>query len=441
MSLPVLPGGWSYRPIKRVADLRFSSVDKHTLPDEEPVQLCNYLDVYRNERITAAIDFMSATATTSERKRFALAAGDVLLTKDSEDPLDIGIPACVVEPLPGVVCGYHLAMLRPLPKTMDGKFLHRTLTATGIRDQFFSKAVGVTRFALGLGEVGDSLVPVPPLRIQQTIAAFLDRKTAAIDALIAKKERQVELLQEKRQALITQAVTKGLDPNAPMRKVRAPWFDRVPAHWAVTVVKRTATPEANAFTDGDWIEAPFVTDAGIRLLQTGNIGIGRFKEQGFRYVSESTFRELGCTEVRPGDVLICRLDGPVGRACLAPDLGCRMITSVDNAILRPSREFDAGFLVYVLSSQPYLDWVGALCRVGGGHRFRISRSMLGEFELPAPPVAEQREIRYFLDRTCQSINGVMTTVGRHVELLREYRQALVSAAVTGKIEIPDEEAA
>lgn len=281
----------------------------------------------------------------------------------------------------------------------------------------------------------------PPLEKQRAIAAFLDRKTAAIDALIAKKERLIELLQEKRQALITQAVTKGLDPDVPLRTVPTPWFDRVPAHWKLTVVKRTAAPTANAFTDGDWIEAPFVTDSGIRLLQTGNVGIGRFKEQGFRYVSESTFRDLRCTEVHPGNVLICRLDGPVGRACLAPDLGCRMITSVDNAILRPSREFDAGFLVYALSSQLYLDWVGALCRVGGGHRFRISRSMLGEFEVPAPPLAEQQEIRSFLDRTCKRTDVVISRVGRHVELLREYRQALISAAVTGKIEIPAEEAA
>lgn len=300
---------------------------------------------------------------------------------------------------------------------------------------------GATVESLDMELVQDSVVCIPPVAKQRGIAAYLDRKTSPIDALIAKKGRLIELLQEKRQALIAQAVTKGLDPDVPLRTVPTPWFDRVPAHWKLTVVKRTAAPTANAFTDGDWIEAPFVTDSGIRLLQTGNVGIGRFKEQGFRYVSESTFRDLRCTEVHPGNVLICRLDGPVGRACLAPDLGCRMITSVDNAILRPSREFDAGFLVYALSSQLYLDWVGALCRVGGGHRFRISRSMLGEFEVPAPPLAEQQEIRSFLDRTCKRTDVVISRVGRHVELLREYRQALISAAVTGKIEIPAEEAA
>lgn len=336
-------------------------------------------------------------------------------------------------------CTSEMLVLRPhevLPE-----FLRFVLLADETIKLVDSSTYGVKMPRAEWDFVGRLVVPVPEKNRQRVIAAFLDRKTTAIDALIAKKERQIGLLGEKRQALITQAVTKGLDAKAPLRKVRAPWFDRVPSHWALTVVKRTAAPEASTFTDGDWIEAPFVTDAGIRLLQTGNIGIGRFKEQGFRYVSESTFRELRCAEVFPGDVLICRLDGPVGRACLAPDLGCRMITSVDNAILRPSREFDAGFLVYVLSSQPYLDWVGALCRVGGGHRFRISRSMLGDFELPAPPVTEQHEIRDFLDRTCQSIDVVMTTVAQHVELLREYRLALVSAAVTGKIEIPAEEAA
>ncbi len=86
------------------------------------------------------------------------------------------------------------------------------------------------------------------------------------------------------------------------------WFYRI---------KRCARPGRRAFTDGDWIESPYITENGVRLIQTGNVGIGRYKEQGFRYVSEETFTELACTEVDPNDVLICRLDGPVGRACLA----------------------------------------------------------------------------------------------------------------------------
>ena len=113
----------------------------------------------------------------------------------------------------------------------------------------------------------------------------------------------------------------------------------------------------------------------IRLIQTGNVGIGQSREQGFRYIDESSFDELRCTEIDPGDVLICRLADPVGRACLAPDLGVRMITSVDVCILKASEQFSETYLVFLLSCKRYLDYVESLVR--GGTRDRIRRSMRG----------------------------------------------------------------
>ncbi|MCA1771075.1 MAG: hypothetical protein LC652_14425, partial [Halomonas sp.] len=107
------------------------------------------------------------------------------------------------------------------------------------------------------------------------------------------------------------------------------WLGEVPAHWNVIPLRGTARQEPYSFTDGDWVESPFITDEGVRLIQTGNIGVGEYREQGFRYIAENTFEKLKCTEFRPNDVLICRLADPVGRACLAPDLDGRMITSVD----------------------------------------------------------------------------------------------------------------
>lgn len=297
-----------------------------------------------------------------------------------------------------------------------------------------------TQLNLNTDTVGSIRIAVPPSREQRALADFLDCKTAAIDALIAKKERLIELLQEKRQALITQAVTKGLDPNVPMKQSGIPWIGDVPSHWKVLAIKRSARPGRRTFTDGDWIETPYITEDGVRLIQTGNVGIGRYKEQGFRYVSSDTFRELRCTQVYPGDVLICRLDGPVGRACLAPDLGVKMITSVDNAILKPRADCDARYLVYVLSSPKYLDWVQVLCRVGGGFRFRVSRSMLGDIQIPLPPHAEQRQIADRLDLKTRRSLVIEDHLEVHCEKLREYRQALITAAVTGKMDVRKEAA-
>ena len=173
----------------------------------------------------------------------------------------------------------------------------------------------------------------------------------------------------------------------------------------------------------------------MRLIQTGNIGIGLYREQGFRYIDESSFDELRCTEVDPGDVLICRLADPVGRACLAPDLGVRMITSVDVCILKPSVRFSADYLAFLLRSKRYLSYVESLVR--GGTRDRISRSMLGAIKIPSPPAPEQLAIAAFLQEEIAAIDHSAASIATAVDRLREHRTALITAAVTGKIDVRD----
>jgi type I restriction enzyme S subunit len=278
-------------------------------------------------------------------------------------------------------------------------------------------------------------VYVPSVRDQGLIAAFLDRETAKIDALIAEQQRLIELLQEKRQAVISHAVTKGLNPDAPMKDSGVEWLGEVPEHWETTAVKHLARPGAKTFTDGDWIESPFITSEGVRLLQTGNVGIGVFKEQGYRYVSEDTFDALRCTAIEPNDVLICRLDGPVGRACLVPDLGVRMITSVDNAILKTADNVLPEYIVYLISSLPWLSWIDALCRVGGGFRLRVSRSQLGEIRVPLPQYEEQVALASMIKSGTATSNILSSQASLAISLLQERRSALISAAVTGQIDV------
>jgi len=283
--------------------------------------------------------------------------------------------------------------------------------------------------------VGSMPMAVPPSIEQPGIATFLDHETAKIDALISEQQRLIELLHEKRQAVISHAVTKGLNPDAPMKDSGIEWLGEVPEHWKVIAVKHLARNGPKTFTDGDWIEAPFITEDGVRLLQTGNVGVGIFKEQGFRYVSENTFEVLGCTAVVPGDVLICRLDGPVGRACLAPDLGSKMITSVDNAILKASGDVLAEYVVYLMSSVPWLSWIDALCRVGGGFRLRVSRSQLGEIRVPLPPYEEQVTVAAAIRSATEISKTLANQATFAISLLQERRSALISAAVTGQIDV------
>lgn len=254
-----VPEGWEVRRLKTIAEVRPSNVDKKSIDGQEAVLLCNYVHVYRNERITADMEFMPATATLSQIRDFQLRRGDVLATKDSETPDDIAVPALVDVEMEGLLCGYHLTLVRP-HETVSGPYLFRALQSVGVSDQFRLAANGVTRFGLPSAAFTEALFPSPPLAEQHVIAAFLDCETARIDTLVAKRERLLELLDEKRSALISRAVTKGLDPDVPMKDSGVAWLGEVPGGWEIRSIAMLARPYGKAFTDGDWVETPHITD-------------------------------------------------------------------------------------------------------------------------------------------------------------------------------------
>jgi len=269
-----IPEHWEVRRLRTLASVALSNVDKKSVEGQEPVQLCNYVDVYYNEHITNAVDFMPATATHEQVKRFALRIGDVLVTKDSESWTDIAVPSVVTEELNGVLCGYHLAVIRPFISTVEGHFLSHAFAAIGPRDQFQISANGITRYGLSGDAIQAGLFSIPPLAEQRAISVFLDRETAKIDALIAKKAKLIELLQEKRTALITQAVTKGLpstgsgqaSPNVPMKDSGVEWLGKIPAHWELCHLRRAVLK----FVDYRG-KTPEKAPNGIPLITAGNV--------------------------------------------------------------------------------------------------------------------------------------------------------------------------
>lgn len=206
-----IPEHWEARRLRTLAAVRASGVDKNTNEDEVPVMLCNYVDVYKNDRITAAIDFMKATATPEEIRAFELKAGDVIITKDSESWDDIAIPTFVPEALPGIVCAYHLALIRPFSGEIEGEFLFRAFSSDPVADQFRIAATGVTRFGLAQGAIKGAFFPLPPLGEQRAIIAHINEKCAEISQAISRAEREIELMREYRTRLISDVVTGQVD--------------------------------------------------------------------------------------------------------------------------------------------------------------------------------------------------------------------------------------
>ena len=205
-----IPEHWDMKRLRHIANFKNSNVDKKSYDDQESVKLCNYTDVYYNEIITPDMDFMVATASESEIESFSLKKGDVIITKDSEDPKDIGIPSLVLEDLDDVVCGYHLTVINTYEPNMS-EFVYRLIQAHSTKAHFFVESPGITRYGLDQDAIGDIPVCVPPEEERLSIIDRINWEVIRIDTIITKTQRSIELLKERRSAFITAAVTGQID--------------------------------------------------------------------------------------------------------------------------------------------------------------------------------------------------------------------------------------
>lgn len=198
-----LPTGWREVPLRAVADTKFSNVDKLAKAGERPVRLCNYTDVYNNDYITQDIEFMEATAAQPEIDKFRLQVGDVIITKDSETPYDIGIPARVDYTADDLVCGYHLALLRPNRGLVDPDYLSKQIGHARLAGYFARMANGLTRYGLSIGAIDDAPMWIPHLGEQQQIGHVLRQ----IDLAIQQAEAVVAKLKQVRAGLLLALLT------------------------------------------------------------------------------------------------------------------------------------------------------------------------------------------------------------------------------------------
>ena len=212
---PEVPAHWELRRVKHIASISPSNVDKKKYEGQEEVFLANYVDVYYNDQITRNLELMVATASENEINKFSLLSGDLIITKDSESWDDIAVPAFVPETMKGVVCGYHLTLIRPNRAHVLGEFLFRTYQSLGVRDQYHYNSNGVTRYGLGSYWVDNGVVPVPPLNEQHEIAEYISNKLSLMGMIRENMESKIKKLEEFRTALISAAVTGKIDVLSP----------------------------------------------------------------------------------------------------------------------------------------------------------------------------------------------------------------------------------
>ena len=428
-----IPAHWEVRRLKFLASVIFSNVDKHSKEEELPIRLCNYVDVYKNEHIVSSLDFMEATAGINEIRKFTLEKGDIIITKDSEEWQDIAVPALVSEELDNVICGYHLALIRPFPNIVGNGYLFRSFQAAAINYQFQVAASGITRYGLGKQALGNSLFLVPPLAEQRAIADYLDRETAQIDALIAKKRELLDLLERQRTALISHAVTKGLNPAAPLKPSGVDWLGEIPAHWEIRRLKFLASVVYSNVDKNSKEEELLVwlcnyVDVYKNERITRNLD---FME------ATAGINEIKKFALNKGDVIITK-DSEDWHDIAVPALVSEKLDNVicgyHLALVRSIPNIvDSGYLFrsFQAAALNYQFQVAA----SGITRYGLGKQALGDAVFLVPPLAEQRAIAEYLDRETAQIDRLKGEVEASIDLLQRYRTALISAAVTGKIDV------
>ena len=288
---------------------------------------------------------------------------------------------------------------------------------------------GTTFLELSADALGAFEVVVPTAMEQVAIAAFLDRETAKIDALVEEQKRLIELLKEKRQAVISQAVTKGLDPSVPMKDSGVEWLGEVPAHWEVRRVSSISTKITNGYVGPT---RDILVDHGVRYLQSLHIKANRIKFDTPYFVTEDWSKEHRKSILQVGDLLIVQT-GDIGQVAVVTDefAGCNCHALI---IVSPLRKVVAG---------EYLGWIfgsdygkhSLLSIQTGALHPHLNCGNVKDLVVPLPPPIEQAEILKRCYEAASSFDALITEAQAAVELLSERRSALISAAVTGKIDV------
>lgn len=330
-------------------------------------------------------------------------------------------------------CTSELLVLRPIK--YDSNYLKYLLLTPDFINLVNSSTYGAKMPRASWDFIGNISLPTLPLEAQKSIARFLDRKTAEIDTLIAKKQRLIQLLEEKRTALINQAVTKGLNPNAPMKDSGIPWIGEIPEHWEIIKIKHLL----EEIVDTEHKTATFYPDGKYLVVRTSNVRQGQLILKDAKYTDLDGFTEWTKRgKPQPGDILFTR-EAPPGEACIVPHdldlcLGQRMV------LFRIKPELLNGdFGVYSLYAGLANEFIKSLSQGSTVSHFNMSD--IGNIPILTPPIEEQQLVVNHLKEIILRISLLVEKTISATEKLQEYRRSLITAAVTGKLAIEEEDAA
>lgn len=431
-----IPEHWRWCRIKFVSEFQLSSVDRHIIDEEIPVSICHYPNVYYNEKIFEQTVLPPGTCSEKEREQYLVKGGDILVTKDSESPDDIGVPCLVAEDLENTVCGYHLGRYRFMCEVEPG-FGLRYLQSEYARAYFNTESNGITRYALGKDTLENVAILLPSREEQKKIFQYLDKKISQIDSLIEKLERKIELLREYRTSLISLCVTKGLKPNVQMKDSGIEWIGVIPIHWEVGKLKWQISENGG----GIWGEDIRDGHQGTIVIRSTEItinGVWDMSNPMLRLIPPNEFQKYSLIE---GDIVITKSSGSekhIGKSAVVNDEIANLFCCYSNFVQRIRlKDFLPRLYHYLLNSYIVREQYRYLTQSTTGLG-NLNTKSINDILLPYIPLDTQHDILDYLDERTTQIDSLIEKLDRKIILHKEYRQSLISNVVTGKVRVVEQ---
>jgi type I restriction enzyme S subunit len=418
---------WTTRRLGDVAEIRVSNVDKKTYPGQLPVRLCNYMDAYTSEYLDDERSYMVATASGSELSRFGLQRGDVVITKDSESPDDIAVAALVDADVKHLVCGYHLAILRPRTG-VSGAWLLKQLRHEPAMRHFGCVATGSTRYGLSNESIAACPIPIAPPGEQSVITEIL----RTLDEAIRKTEQVIAKLQQVKQGLLHDLLTRGIDEHGELRdpdrhpeQFKDSELGRVPRAWEVTTIGGVFSIQSGLSLGPH--RRP--TSRSVAYLRVGNVFRGRID---FSDVArfDATSAELAERRIEAGDLLVVEGHANVdeiGRVARADDRAQGMTFQNHLFRLRSVRA-ESRFSELFLNCQMVRSYWRRVCSTSSGLN-TINQSLLRGVPFLLPPEGEQVRIVAAETATSARIVGLLNELAK----LQSLKSGLMHDLLTGRV--------
>ncbi len=410
--LGAVPESWALKRLGHYFDERR---ERASDTEFEPLSVTKYGIVPRLE---------SAAKTQDGDNRKKVLAGDFVINSRSDRKGSSGL-----SPLDGSV---SLICTVLTPSGLHGPFIHHLFRSGLFQEEYYRWGKGIVAdlWSTNFSDMKNIVLGVPSEAEQIQIACFLDHETASIDALIEEQQRLIELLKEKRQAVISHAVTKGLDPTAPMKDSGVEWLGEVPEHWEVKQLKHVVDPNTS-ITYGI-VQAGPEFEGGIPYIRTSDMSGEALPISGYPLTSPEINESYARSRVRPGDIVMS-IRASVGKCLPVPDeLKVANLTQ-GTAKISAGQGVTRSFLLAFLNAEATQNYFDLMAK---GATFKeITLDALRRTPVLLPPVGEQIKIDQFVARYAGLLNESCKQAIQSVSLLQERRSALISAAVTGKIDV------